>query len=345
MPDAVSPNSSARFVPHPPTADRFADSWYCYLHDPGFGFLKVAFLTYLNDRTDDGVQHGYVHLVHAPVDGPTREWDHWSRAVVSEAVPERGPDAFRFEIPGVATIDETVLSVTLPDAEARIELTGPPVRYFPEPDPAASPFMGPLPELPSEQSHWFVQTLGTPASSTWRDDDGERSGSGLLYAERGWSVRQAHGFCYLVAISDAAKVVLTCGMPDDDHEVWAGRVLTADHDLTFLPFAGDIAVSSMVTSDEGRAEIRFTQGSIEVRVTAQAPLGDFYDQITPSLTVFGAEHPVAKTMDARFTLEIRVDGSVVETHDLPQSILEFGGVLYPTELEGLTERPTYRYAD
>jgi hypothetical protein len=343
LPDAV--NSSALYRPHPPTADPFADTWYAYLNDPDVGLLKVVFLSYLNDRTEDGHQHAYVHVAHAPVDGPSREWDHWFRDVVSKPVESRGPEAFRFEVPGFVSIDEATMALTLPEVAVRAEWAGPHHPYFPEPDPAASPFMGPMPALPSDESHWFVHTLGTPTTYRFTDGRGETAGRGLMYAERGWSVRQAHGFCYVMAVSEPAKVVMTCGMPDDDHEVWAGRVVTDEHDLTFLPFAGDHVVTSRLDPGEGRAEVTITRDDLAVRVRAEAPLTAFYDQITPSLTVFGADHPVAKTMRAGLTLEILRDGHVVETVALPQAILEFGGVLYPTELEVLTlaERPVYRY--
>ena len=254
-----------------------------------------------------------------PSAGRHREWDHWSRTVVSEPVEGRGPDAFRFEIPGVVAIDEATLTVTLPGVEATVELTGAPMRYFPSPTRRPAPSWAHYQSCPASRATGSSTRSGHPPPTPGGTAMAPGRAPGLLYAERGWSVRQAHGFCYLVAVSDAAKVVLTCGMPDDDHEVWAGRVVTAEHDLTFLPFAGDTAVSSTVASDEGRAEIRLTQGPIEVRVASAAHLSDFYDQITPSLTVFDAEHPVAKTMDARFTLEVLVDGGRSELHDLPQA--------------------------
>jgi hypothetical protein len=150
-----------------------------------------------------------------------------------------------------------------------------------------------------------------------------------VYVERGWSVRQAHGFCYVMAVSDEAKLMLTCGMPDDDTEVWAGRLVTADHDVRFLPFAGDQRVASEIDATHGRARIEIEQGPYTVHVESAAPRSDFYDQVTPSLTVFGVDTPVAKTMNARLHLEVHRDGTLVESIDLPQSILEFGGVLYP----------------
>ena len=127
--------------------------------------------------------------------------------------------------------------MTLPEVTVEVELDGPLLPYFPAPDGEASPFLGPG-AAPGESSHWFVHTLGTPARYRYEDPAARTEGRGLLYAERGWSVRQAHGFCYVMAVSEAARVVLTCGMADDTTPVWAGRVLTADHDLTFLPFSG-----------------------------------------------------------------------------------------------------------
>ena len=270
-----------------------------------------------------------------PLGGGDREVDHWFRTVTSVPTPERGEGTFRFDVPGRVTIDEAHVALSLPEVSVGIDLDGPLLPYFPAPDETASPFLGPSPSTP-EHSHWFVHTLGTPAR--YRLDDHE--GRGLLYAERGWSVRQAHGFCYLMAVSEAAKVVLTCGQPDDTTEVWAARVLTATHDLTFLPFAGAQEATSDVRPDEGRAEVTLTREDVTVRVASEAPPDAFYDQITPSLTVFHAEHPVAKTMQASLRLEID-DGDAVEVIELPQSILEFGGIRYPTSLAG--ERPIPGY--
>jgi hypothetical protein len=300
----------------------------------------VAWLSYLNEHTRDDVQHGYVHVAHAPPGGGRVEADHWSREVRTEAAPERGPDAYCFELPGCANIDERTISVRLPEVEADLALDGPLLPYFPEPDSEASPFLGPG-AAPGGSSHWFVRTLGTPATWRWEDATGLREGRGLLYAERGWSVRQAHGFCYVMAVSEPAKVVLTCGMGEDGGRVWAGRVLTAEHDLTFLPFTGDVTVTSDIDQDAARVAVAFTRDGLEARVVAEAPLEEFYDQITPSLTVFHAEHPVAKTMQARLRLQVLRDGDVVESVELPQSIFELGGVLHPPGLS--VARPTYGY--
>ena len=91
----------------------------------------------------------------------------------------------------------------------------------------------------------------------------------------------------------------------------------------------------------GRVAVSLEAAGAEVRVTAHTPLKDFYDQITPSLTVFHTKHPVAKTMQARLELEVLDAGEVVEALTLPPVDPELGGVLYPPGLA--TERPAYRY--
>jgi hypothetical protein len=298
------------------------------VNDPTLGYLKVAWMSYLNDETAGGPQHGYVHLAVAPIGGGRHEADRWSGEVVSEAVAARGPEGFRFDVPGCAAIDERRIAVVLPELAVTVHLDGRPLPYFPAPHEEASPFLGPG-APPGGTSHWMVHTLATPARWRLEDGDGRREGLGLLYAERGWSVRQAHGFCYLMAVSERAKVVVTCGMADDTNQVWAGRLLTDEHDLTFLPFDEDVEVTSDLDSGAARAGVTFRRDDLEVRVASEAPLTDFYDQVTPSQTVFHAEHPVAKTMQARLQVEVVQDGEVVERVDLPQSIFELGGVLYP----------------
>jgi hypothetical protein len=335
------------FQPHPPTADPFADTWYCYLNDPGVGYLKIVFLSYLNDRTE-GAQHAHVHVALAPVGGGRHEHDAWFREVAIEQAQPDGTGRFGFHVPGVVAIDGTSFSLALPEVMVEARFTGPHHHYFPEPQQAASPFFGPLDHLPSDQSHWFVHTLGTAATYHYEEDSRAHAGSGLMYAERGWSVRQAHGFCYLMAVGEGARLMLTCGMPDDRTEVWAGRLVTPATDLTFVPLSGDPpTVTSDLQPDQGRAGVTLVQDEHEVRITSHAPLADFYDQITPSLTVFHAEHPVAKTMQAALHIEVRRNGEVVDVVDLPQSILEFGGVLYPPALAVMAGpgRPEYRYSE
>ena len=328
----MTSTSLANVRPHPPTADPFADSWYCYVNDPAVGYVKIAFLTYLNEDTADGRQHAHVHVAHAPLDGPRREYDHWYEDVVAEALPGESPTAFRFVVPDAVAIDDSAISLTLPDVEVDARFVGPHHHYFDEPHAASSPFFGRTDSLPDERSHWFVFTLGTPTDYRYRDADAAYEGRALMYVERGWSISQAHGFCYLMAVSEQAKLMLVHGMADDRGGLWAGRLVTPDHDLTFLPFGGDQHVTSDLDSSAARADVTIGTGEHEARVASRAPLGDFYDSGTPSLTVFGAEHPVAKTMNAALEVEVRRDGSVVERISLPQSILEFGGVLYPTEL-------------
>ena len=198
------------------------------------------------------------------------------------------------------------------EIELDVDLLGEHVPYFPPPDEDANPFLGPG----SGEGSWQIVTLGTPVRYRIEDHQGE----GLLFAERSRSRRQAYGFTYLMAVSEAAIVVLTYGQPDDRTEVWAGRILTATHDLTFLPLDHRVAADF----GPGQADVTLTRDDVTVRVTSQAPLDTFYDSITPSQTIFGADTPVAKTMQAALRLE--VGDEVVE---LPQSILEYGGVRYP----------------
>jgi hypothetical protein len=333
-----------RFRPHAPTADPFADTWYYYVNDPELGYLKLVLVTYLSSQTNGHDQHAYVHVAVAPLDGPTREYDHYFDDVVIATPDGDDPWSFSVDVPGAVHVDARSVELTLPDVSVSARFDGAHEHYWPGPDEAASPFTGPTDGEPG-RSHWFVFTLGTPTECRFEDGHGAHAGRGLAYVERGWSVRQAHGFCYLMAVSRMAKLMLTCGMPNDDVAVWAGRLVTADHDIRFLPFAGEQQVTSNLEPSRGAASLEIEQAGYVVRVVSGAPLRDFYDQVTPSLTVFGADTPVAKTMNARLHVEILRDGAVLETVDLPQSILEFGGVLYPPELATINQatRPEYRY--
>jgi hypothetical protein len=119
------PDARASLRPHRPTGHPFADTWYWYLHDPEVGYFKVAVVNYLNERTQPGAQHGYVHVAHAPVRGGRREYDAWYRHPVA--------------------IDEATITATLAEVSIEIAVAGPHQHYLDEPIRRRAPSSDPTP--------------------------------------------------------------------------------------------------------------------------------------------------------------------------------------------------------
>ncbi len=320
-------NSLAVLAPRTEAGGRpWSDHWYHYVNDPTFGMVKVAFLWSLTDGDDAGPR-AYVHVALDPVSGPSRQYDHHTDDFVAQPVDDGADGHFLFEVPGVARFERDRLRVTLPEVDVDIDLTGPFVPYFPD-APGASPFLGDLLDAPMPTGHWMITTLGSPVAFRVRDAISTHDGTGLMYAERGWGTAQAHGFTYMVGVADDLQLMFAGGVAETGEEIWGGRIRIGDHDLTFLPFREGHAATSHVDGARARAHLDITDGRHRAIVEASAPRDAFYDHTTPSLTVFGSDNPVMKTMDAHLEVVVLDGGVEVARAAVPQAILEFGGVRY-----------------
>lgn len=328
-------NSLAVLAPRTEAGGRpWSDHWYHYVNDPTFGMVKVAFLWSLA-ADDDATPRAYVHVAVDPLDGPSRQYDHHTDDFVARPVDGGVDGHFLFEVPGVARFERDRLRVTLPEVTVEVDLTGPFVPYFSD-APGASPFLGDLLDAPMPTGHWMITTLGSPVQYRFHDDVATHDGPGLMYAERGWGVTQAHGFTYMVAVAEGVQVMFAGGVTETGDEVWGGRIRVDDRDLTFLPFRDGHGATSQMDPARAWVRLEVTDGQHEAAVEATAPRDAFYDHTTPSLTVFRSDNPVMKTMDAHLEVVVRDGGVEVARAAVPQAILEFGGVRYAAEPAGIS---------
>ena len=319
------------YQPRQPAGSPWADYWYCYVNDPDVGYFKIAFISYLLDGADNA-QRAYLHIAFFPLGGGFREYDFHADRVVLEPGADK-TYAFRFEVPGRAVITETRFELTLPEASIVTNLRGEHSHYWNGCNPANGPFTPETPTLPDDKSHWFIFTLGTHAEYEFRDGGSEHRGSGMTYIERGWSSAAAPGFTYLVATSQRVRLMLVEGGKSSGGvaDAWAGRVDIGDHSLRLLPVPGDHIATSEIDGAGGAVSLNVEQASFRLELRAQAPVADYYDQVTPSQTVFGAQSPVMKTMNAPLEIALYRDGTLVEHASLPQSLIEFAGAAYPAD--------------
>lgn len=319
----------AAYQPQPVAGNPWADYWYCYINDPEVGYFKIAFMSYLNARTGDA-QHAYLHIAFFPLGGGFREYDFHCDRVTSEAGDRSCPYSFHFEVPGAAIITQDRIELTLPEASIVATVLPDHKHYWNGCNPANGPFTPETDGKPRPESHWFIFTLGTPTHYAYHDARSTHHGRGTVYIERGWSSASAPGFTYLVATGDKAKLMLVEGGISSGRgaEAWAGKILMAGHELQLLPLPGDHRSASDLDSSRGAVSVELEQLPYRLVLKAQATLRDFYDQVTPSQTVFGSEFPVMKTMNAALDIALYRSDVLVESLVLPQSILEFAGAAY-----------------
>jgi hypothetical protein len=317
------------YRPKRPAGRPWADYWYCYINDPGLGYFKIAFLSYLGKRTGEQ-QSAYLHIAFFPHGGGFREYDFHADRVSLDTGSDDHPYSFRFEVPGRAIITEGRIELTLPEASIVANLQGAHDHYWNGCNPANGPFTPESDIAPADASHWFIFTMGTPADYGFRDEQNEHRGNGIAYIERGWSSAAAPGFTYLVATGDKVRLMLVEGGKSAGRggDTWAGRIDICGHSLRLLPQPGDHRAISEIDATSGTVSLVVEQGAYRLELRSVAALTDFYDQITPSQTVFEGQYPVMKTMNAALDIALFKDGNEVERAALPQSILEFGGASY-----------------
>lgn len=316
------------FSPREATHNPWSDAWYYYIHDPKVGYYKIVFLTYLNEETPDNQPHAYVHVVLAAKDGSTREYDYYFNEVVAKPVAGDSEYAFSFEIPGVASINEKSIALDLPDVSIKADFSADHLRYSTPEHPNVSPFAW-LTSLPFVENQWFVFSMATPAQYQYRDAEHQYQGSGLTYIDRGWNSGQAAGMVYLMAVSEELKLMLSGGTDGKlPMEIWAGRLISEQHDLTFTPSINGMAAHTDFNPCEGKARVEMQEGDYRILVQSAAPLASFYNHVTPSLSVFHSKNPVMKSMQATATVEIYKDETLLDSITLEQSVLEFGGLHY-----------------
>jgi hypothetical protein len=325
---ALQATELAQFAPQVPTKNPFSDAWYYYIHDEQVGYYKITFLAYLNDETPDNKPHAYIHVVYAAKSGEKRYYDYYFEQLETSRGTGKHPWSFEFNVPGKAQISEDRIALTLPGVSLEADISDQHQHYWQHDNPGASPF-GWLTSLPFVENQWFVFSLGTPTRYRYTDAQVSHSGEGLTYIDRGWNSGQAAGMVYVTGVSPEAKFMFTGGTDGKlPIETWVGRLITAQHDLTFPVSLKGFGTENALDPCAASATIEMEQDDYRVVVKSTAAPGSFYDHRTPSVTVFNAPNAVMKSMHARANIEVYKQEQLVEALAVDQSLLEFGGVYY-----------------
>jgi hypothetical protein len=237
-------------------------------------------------------------------------------------------------VPGVAKISERRIELNLPDVSISADFSSEHIHYSKGDNPGDSPF-GWITSLPFVENQWFVFSMATASEYAYKDAAGEYKGTGLTYIDRGWNDGQAAGMIYLMAVSDDVKMMFTGGVDGNlPLETWVGRLITPKHDLTFTPSLNGMDTDSQPAPCDASMKLSMREGDYRIEIDAEAPLSTFYNHVTPSLTVFKSPNAVMKSMQAETIIKVFHKGELAETINLPQSILEYGGVHYCDKLLG-----------
>jgi hypothetical protein len=316
----------ADLKPHPPTGQPWNEQWFYYFNDPAVGYFKISMQTFIYADDPELKERGYLHLVYTPLEGDIRTYDYLYNDVEVSAKPETD-HGFVFRIPGVAEMTETSIRINTPEFSFSSELTGPHQHYW-RLNKGASPYSL-LTSLPNVANRWFVFSLATPAQYTFSADYAQHQGSASTYIDKGWSTSQATNYAFVMA-TEAERQLMLAGGSDEGFaiEMWAGRYRSSDHNMTFLPSIAGLTVERTLQPCEGKLNMVLKGLGKELRINARANMEDFEDSTLPSLQVFNAEYPSAKTMNAQINVELYRFGKLKETAHFPQGALEFGGGMH-----------------
>lgn len=312
--------------PHEPTDKPWNEQWFYYFNDPLAGYYKISFQTFIYESDPELKERGYLHLVYTPLNGEIRTYDYFYEDV-EVAAKEDTEYGFTFRIPGVADIDEDTISITTPDFSFSSQLTGEHSHYW-KLNKGASPYSL-LTALPFVANRWFVFSMATPAEYTFTADYAHHEGNATTYIDKGWSTSQATNYAFVMASDEEAELMLAGGSDEGlPIEMWAGKFRTDDNSMTFLPSLVGLTVKRTMKPCEGEMDITFTGLGRKLVVHAKADPEDFEDSTVPSIQVFNADHPSAKTMNAEIEVELHRFGQLREAKTFTQGALEFGGGMH-----------------
>lgn len=312
--------------PHAPTDKPWNEQWFYYFNDPLVGYFKITFQTFIYKNDPSLKERGYLHLVYTPLNGEIRSYEYMYDDVVliDKTDTEYG---FQFHIPGVADVHEEHMSLTTPDFTFDAQLTNEHSHYW-KLNKGASPYSL-LTALPMVDNRWFVFSMATPAEYRFTSDTAHHEGTATTYIDKGWSVSQAANYAFIMATEENAQLMIAGGSDEGlPIEMWAGKFSTPDNSMTFLPSLTGLSVKRVMKPCEGELDITFTGLGRKLVVHSKADPDDFEDATVPSTQIFGAEHPSAKTMNARTEVELYRFGQLRERKVFTQGALEFGGGMH-----------------
>lgn len=326
VPILVQATTLSDLQPHTPTEKPWNEQWFYYFNDPLVGYYKISFQTFLYEDDATMKERGYLHLVYTPLEGDIKTYDYFYDDV-RLAAKEGSEFGYVFQIPEVANITENNIEITTDDFTFHAQVAREHTHYW-RLNPGASPYSL-IGELPFIANRWFTFSLATPAQYRFTTDDVHHEGQAITYIDKGWSTSQAANYAFVMATEEDAQLMLAGGSDEGlALEMWAGRYLSEHSNITFLPSINGLSVQRTMEPCEGKMEIRFKGLGKTLTVRARADVNDFSDSLVPSMRVFKAEYPSAKTMNAHIDVEVKRWGQVVERKVFMQGALEFGGGMH-----------------
>jgi hypothetical protein len=312
--------------PHSPTGKPWNEQWFYYFNDPLVGYYKISFQTFLYENDVQSKERGYLNFIFTPLEGDIKVYDYIYDEV-NLGAKEGSEYGYYFEIPGIASIDENRIDITTDDFTFSSQLSGEHTHYW-RLNPGASPYSL-IGELPFIANRWFTFSLASPAEYSFTADYAHHEGQATSYIDKDWSTSQAANYAFVMATEEDAQLMLAGGSDEGlPIEMWTGRYLSENSNITFFPSINGINVKRTMEPCKGKMEITYKGFGKTLTVRASADSNDFSDSLIPSTLVFNAEHPSAKTMNASIEVEIKRWGQVVERKIFTQGALEFGGGMH-----------------
>jgi hypothetical protein len=323
---AVQATTLSDLQPHKPTKKPWNEQWFYYFNDPLAGYYKISFQTFLYKNDEAAQERGYLHFVYTPLEGDIRTYDYIYDSV-DLGKQENSDYGFYFNIPGIASINEKKIEITTEDFTFHSELTGEHSHYW-KLNPGASPYSL-IGELPFVANRWFTFSMGTAAEYRFNSNYAHHEGQAMTYIDKGWSTSQAANYAFVMATQEDAQLMLAGGSDEGlSIEMWAGRYLSENSNITFLPSLNGLNVKRVMKPCEGEMKISFKGLGRTLIVRAQADIEYFSDALVPSILVFDAAYPSAKTMNAEIEVEVYRWGQLIEYKKFDQGALEFGGGMH-----------------
>lgn len=316
----------ADLKPHSPSDQPWNEQWFYYFNDPGVGYFKISLQTFIYADDPESKLRGYLHLVYTPVNGKIRSYDYLYDQV-DVVSKENSQYGFSFVIPGVAEMSESRIRINTAEFSFSSDLSGPHQHYW-RLNKGASPYSL-LTSLPNVANRWFVFSLATPAQYAFSADYAQHQGIASTYIDKGWSTSQATNYAFVMA-TRADRQLMLAGGSDEGFaiEMWAGRYRSDSNSMTFMPSIAGLTVERTLSPCEGVLDISLKGLGKELRIHASANPEDFEDSTLPSMQVFNAEFPSAKTMNAKIDVQLYRFGKLVEHSQFQQGALEFGGGMH-----------------
>ncbi|WP_444895926.1 hypothetical protein [Microbulbifer sp. SSSA005] len=312
---------------HEPSSDEtWAEQWFYNIAIPDVGYFKVSLQTYIAPDFAVAKPKAYIHLAFSSETGATTKYDLFFDEVILKH-PE-GIDEFYYEVPGVVVADEQGVQILHPDFLFNMEWAGEHHHYWHGLNPGQTPF-GFIPEIPGVGGKWFLYTVGTPVNYSYFDGSMSLAGAGYAQLDKGWYDKESSaGMIYSMGLTDDLYYMITgAKLGDSEIEMWAGRYVSEEYDLIFLPAFNGFSVKREADACSGYLQVELNKISYKLVVEAKAEIASFYPLEFPSVIIFGGEQSYMKSMQADVNFYLYQFGQLKEQVQMPQALLEFSGPL------------------